>query len=358
MRTLTINSAALAHNLERVRAYAPDKKVLAMIKANAYGHDLLTVATALRSAEGFGVADLSEAICLRKAGFKQTILVMRGFHDLTELQAFAHYGLTAVVHNEVQLAVLEQNSLSGQIGVWLKVDSGMHRLGLPPAKVAAVFARLRACANVLQPLCVMTHFADANDSSQLATARQLSVFSQCLATVPKTHTFETSLANSAGIIRYPASQGDWVRPGIMLYGASPFNDHAASDYGLQAVMTLKTRLIAIHALAKGDAIGYGGSYVCPKSMTIGVIAFGYGDGYPRLAPTGTPVLINGQLVPIVGRVSMDLITVDLSALSAVALGAEATLWGEGLPIETIAHCVETISYELFCHIQRHRINTR
>ncbi len=355
MRTITINTMALQHNLARVRHYAPGRKVLAMLKADAYGHGLLTVAQALKEAEGFGVADLSEALQLRAAGFKHVIVVMRGFYDARELPVFAEYDLSAVVHTEAQIVLLQHTPIAKPISVWLKVDTGMHRLGFAVDKIASAFARLTACASLQQPLCLMTHFADANESNPLTTARQWMQFEQSVRTLPKEAVIEQSLANSAGIISYPEIDADWVRPGIMLYGASPFNDYPASDYDLQAVMTLKARLVSIQEVPCGAAIGYGGTFICPKAMRLGIIAYGYGDGYPCLAPTGTPVLVNGQLTRIIGRISMDLIHIDLSDFPEVALDAEVTLWGEGLPIERIAAAVGTLSYELFCHVQRHRL---
>lgn len=355
MRQLFIDAHALSHNLQRVRHYAPHSKVLAMIKANAYGHGLIEVASALKTAEGFGVADLSEAIRLRQAGFSQMILVMRGFHDAAELAAFTDYDLTAVVHHPFQIDLLLKTPLKQPLGVWLKIDSGMHRLGIAPNKVRSAFDQLQACERVRQPVCLMTHFADANDSGQISSARQLMLFDLSLATLPAEAVFERSLANSAGIICYPEMQADWVRPGIMLYGGSPFTEQPASDYGLLPAMTLKTRLVSILNVQAGDCIGYGGTFVCTKPMTLGVVAFGYGDGYPRLAPSGTPVLVDGCLTSTVGRVSMDMISVDLTELPNVQIDAEVILWGEGLAVEQIANRVGTISYELFCHVQRHRM---
>ena len=355
MRTIAIDRDALAHNLARVRAYAPASKVLAMVKANAYGHGLLVVASALKEADGFGVADLSEALQLRQAGFEQLILVMRGFHDAAELALFIEHSLTAVVHHPAQIALLQQTPCAKALGVWVKVDSGMHRLGFNPAELRAAFDQLMLCPWVNKPLCLMTHFADANESNQIVTARQLMVFEQALATFPRDAVFEQSLVNSAGIIYYPEIQSDWVRPGIMLYGASPFSEREASVYGLKPVMTVKTRLISILTVPAGAAVGYGGTFVCPKPMRIGVIAFGYGDGYPRLAPSGTPVLVDGYVVPTVGRVSMDTISVDLTDRPEVEINADVTLWGEGLAIEQVANQVGTIPYELFCHVQRFRL---
>lgn len=357
MRRLDIDLAALRHNLARVRYYAPGAKVLAMIKANAYGHGALVVAQALSEADGFGVADLDEALLLRRAGVEQTIVVMRGFCDATELRVCAEQRLAVVVHQTQQISLLENTRLNRPLQVWLKFETGMHRLGIPMALAQASYAALSRCSFVQQPLCVMSHFATADAVDPFAMARQWMVFDLGCRALPAA---EHSLASSAAILRYPDTHGSWVRPGIMLYGVSPFSDTLGSAFDLQPVMTLQSRVIAIQDVPAGAAIGYGGSFVCPKAMRIGVVAWGYGDGYPRNAPTGTPLVIQGRRVALVGRVSMDLLTVDLSAAPEVDIGAMVTLWGKDLPVETVAQHVGTIPYELLCqaHIRSQGLGAR
>lgn len=354
MRTISIDWSALSHNLQRVRHYAPAAKVLAMIKADGYGHGLLPVAAALKAADGFGVACIDEALRLRRAGFDQAILVMHGFADAEELRAFAEHDLMAVVHQPEQIRWLQQTPLTRPVAVWLKLNSGMNRLGFLPHEFGAAYGALQACRQVKRPLCLMTHLADVDNP--LTTEAQWQEFDAVLKALSVTG-LPCSLVNSGGLLRYPARQADWVRPGIMLYGASPFQGQAAQDYGLLPVMTIGSRVVAIQTVAAGAAIGYGSSYVCPRSMRIGVIAYGYGDGYPRHAPTGTPVLIEGQVCPMVGRVSMDLMTVDLSCAPQVTLASRVTIWGKGLPVDGVAQMSHTIPYELLCHVQKHRLTT-
>lgn len=354
MRTLTMDWSALSHNLQRVRHYAPRSKVLAMIKADGYGHGLLPVAEALKAADGFGVACLSEALRLRQAGFSQAILVMHGFACAQELQAFAEHDLMAVVHQPEQIRLLQDTKLAQPIKVWLKLNSGMNRLGFLPNEYGAAYGALQACSQVQQPLCLMTHLADVDHAE--TTAVQWQQFDATVAALSATD-LPCSLVNSGGLLRYPARQAAWVRPGIMLYGASPLQGQSAQTYGLRPVMTVCSQVVAIQMVGAGAAIGYGRSFVCPTPMRVGVIAYGYGDGYPRHAPVDTPVLIEDQICPMVGRVSMDLMTVDLTQAPQVTLGSRVTVWGKGLPVDTVAQAVNTIPYELLCHVQKHRLKT-
>ncbi len=341
-----IDLAALKHNYQRVKFYAPQSKVVAMIKANAYGHGLLPVAQALAQADMFGVARMEEAFTLRNHGILQPILLMSGFVDAEELIDCATAEFTVVVHTFAQIQLLETTPLPKPIAVWLKIDTGMHRLGFTPNQVEEAHARLIQCASVKQPLICLTHFANAYALADTqSTLRQWQQFQQWLPPLAG-----TSLANSAAIIAWPQTHGDFVRPGIMLYGASPFDELPATDFDLLPVMTLQSQLIAIHDYAQGEAVGYGGTWVSSKPSRIGVVAIGYGDGYPRHAKNGTPVLIRGMYCPLAGRVSMDFITVDLSLCPEAALGDVVTLWGKGLPVEEVAVCAETIPYELFCHV--------
>lgn len=344
--TAEIDLTALNHNYQRVKHYAPQAKVVAMVKANAYGHGLLPLAKALPQADILGVARPEEAFALRAGGAQQPILLMSGFVDANELIEFAHAEFAAVVHTFEQIHLLETTLLPKPMTIWLKIDTGMHRLGFTSPQVAEAQFRLLQCASVQKPFVWLTHFASAyalNDTQK--TVKQWEQFQQL-----SPPSAVTSLANSAAIIGWPQTQGDYVRPGIMLYGVSPFNDLPARDFGLLPVMTLRSQLIAIHDYEQGEAIGYGGNWVCPKRTRIGVVAIGYGDGYPRHARNGTPVLLNGVRCPLVGRVSMDFISVDLSFCSQAVLGDVVTLWGQGLPVEEVAACADTIPYELLCHV--------
>lgn len=353
MRTVTMDWPALTHNLSRVRHYAPQAKVLAMIKADGYGHGLLPVAEALQAADGFGVACLTEALRLRQAGFRQAILVMHGFRDAEELRACVDHDLMAVVHQAEQVRLLQDTKLKRPIQVWLKLNSGMNRLGFLANEIVSAHRALHASAQVQKPVCLLTHLADVENA--LTTLLQWQQFDATLSALALTAEPPCSLLNSAGLLLYPSRQAAWVRPGLMLYGISPLHGKLAETYGLLPVMTVHSQIISVQCLVAGAAIGYGSTFICPKPMRVGVIAYGYGDGYPRHASTGTPVLVAGQLCPMVGRVSMDLMTVDLTEAPQATLGSSVTLWGKGLAIETVAQALNTIPYELLCHVQRHRM---
>jgi alanine racemase len=341
---VVISLDALRHNFQRVQAYVPHSKILAMIKSNAYGHGLLRAARALLQADAFGVANLDEAIQLRQAGIKQTIILMPGFIDQEELQLIADYEITPVIHQLYQITILETISLAKPIAVWLKIDSGMHRLGLLPNEVPSAYQRLQACPSVRKPLVFMTHLYDADNMQANHVQQQLEIFIQA------THGLigEKCIANSAGIVHWPQTHSDWVRPGIMLYGISPMLGKSASDFDLQPAMAVHSRIMAVHNFRKNDAIGYGSTWSCPEDMRVGVINFGYGNGYPRHARNGTPLLVNGVECALIGRVSMDLITVDLRNYPQANIGDLVTLWGKGLPVERVAASADTIAYELVC----------
>jgi alanine racemase len=304
------------------------------------------VAQALDDADAFAVARLDEALTLRSAGIDKPIVLLEGFSDGAELLELARHGIETVVHHEFQFALLEQVRTDKPIPVWLKIDTGMHRLGIAPGNVAAAWNRLQACGAVAKPIRFMTHFANSDLRGDARNAAQIAQFTSALAG----RQGERSSANSAAILSLPETHADWVRPGIMLYGVSPFTDGRAQDEDLRAVMTLTTQLIAVNRHRKGDAIGYGGEWVCPEDMPVGVAAIGYGDGYPRHARAGTPVLIEGVRVPLIGRVSMDMITLDLRARPDTEIGTPVVLWGEGLPVEEIAECAGTIAYQLLCGV--------
>jgi alanine racemase len=340
-----INLQALQHNFSRVQQAAPHSKIMAIIKANAYGHGLVRVAQALPDADAFGVACVDEAISLREAGFDRRIVLLEGLFTAEDVGLVNGYQLDVVIHHESQLALLEQGSLLRPLDVWVKLDTGMHRLGFSPGSVNAVTARLRDIPQ-LANIRYMSHFPCADDLDNSSTPSQRQVFLDAVATT----TAEQSLANSAAILGWPDTHLDWVRPGIMMYGGSPLAGRSAASLDLQPVMTLGTRLIAVNARRAGDAIGYGGDWVCPAGMLIGVAAIGYGDGYPRHAPSGTTVLVNGKPAALAGRVSMDMICIDLSDHAAAKVGDEVILWGEGLPVDEVAAAASSISYELLCGV--------
>jgi len=345
-----IDLDALRHNLQRARAADPGARQFPVIKADAYGHGLLPVAQALNAADGFAVASVEEALLLREAGIDQPVLLLEGFFQTDGLSEIQQYQLDIVVHHAAQLDTLEawvrQQTGVKPVNVWLKVDSGMHRLGFAPDEVEHAWQRLTACTAVSQPPRLMTHLACADDFHNIRTQQQIAVFNSMLPGVP----IERSIANSAGILGWMPSHAAIDRPGIMLYGVSPFLGETGEARRLRPVMTLRSELIAINVCQAGDAVGYGGTWVCPETMPVGIVAMGYGDGYPRHAPAGTPVQVNGVEVPLVGRVSMDMICVDLRGLPNAQVGDGVVLWGEGLPAETVAQAAGTIAYELFCNV--------
>ncbi len=316
---------------------------MAVIKANAYGHGLQRVAHALDDAEGFALLDVRDAVSLREAGFRQTILLLEGFFSADELPLLAEYELASVIHSPQQLAMLDAYPRRNALQVWLKINTGMNRLGFAPEQMPAAMERLRSHSAVRETT-LMTHFSHADESE--GVSEQLDRFNGLTAAyrVPR------SLANSAALLRYPATHGDWVRPGIMLYGASPFADTGAQQLGLQPVMTLSSEIISVRELKAGDRIGYAGVFRADRTMRIGTVACGYADGFPRHASTGTPILVNGQRTRMLGRVSMDMLSVDLSGLPDAEVGTPVTLWGRGLPIEEVASAAGTISYELMCAV--------
>lgn len=344
--TARIDLAALRHNLQKVREMAPDSRIFAVIKANAYGHGVLRVVPQFAAADGLAVARVEEAVKLRQAGVERPLLVLEGFFGAAELDAAAHHGLEVAIHQQEQLELLRQRHLPRPLVCWLKVDSGMHRLGFQPAAAEAAWQALQDDPSVAEEVRLMTHLSSADDASDPNTAVQIAALRQLA------DRFGTpcSIGNSAGIISWPTARSDWVRPGIMLYGASPMSGQTGEQIGLQPVMTLQSRLIAVNHFAKGSPVGYSGCWVCPEDMPVGVVAAGYGDGYPRHAPSGTPVLLNGRRVSLIGRVSMDMLTVDLRSQPTARPGDPVILWGEGLPAEEVAERAETIAYELFCGV--------
>jgi alanine racemase len=337
----TVSAGALAHNLGVARRHAGRAKQWAVAKANAYGHGLERAARALDGADGFAVLDLEEAERLRSLGVTCPILLLEGYFGAADLRPVCRLGLTAVVHSAAQIEILEKTPLEHPIDVYLKVNSGMNRLGFTADGVAGAWGALRRHRGV-RSLTLMTHFADADGRE--GVAEQLARFER----VARPLAAPRCLANSAALVRYPQTRADWARPGIMLYGCSPFPEESAESLGLRPAMTLASELVGVQRLQAGERVGYGFGYTARSAMTIGVVACGYGDGYPRHAPTGTPVLVAGQRTVTLGRVSMDLLCVDISAIGGAGIGTPVTLWGEGLPADEVAAAAGTVSYQLLC----------
>lgn len=339
-----IDLSALEHNFGVVRKKAQNSRIMAVIKANAYGHGLLSVASALKGVDAFAVLELDAAVRLREAGVHQPILLLEGFFSPADLIVIDQYHLSAVIHHHEQLAMLTASKQRNKINIFLKINTGMNRLGFSPKQALAALEILMANPLIGQ-ITLMTHLASADDPfKEEEIDQQLQFFF----TIREKYHLPSSVANSAAILRYPETHAEWVRPGIMLYGASPFIDKTAAELDLRPVMTVSSQIIAIQHLAEKGKVGYGGHFEAEQPMRIGVVACGYADGYPRHAPTGTPVLVNGQRTRLVGRVSMDMLTVDLTGIENAEIGSQVILWGRKLPIEEVAQSAGTISYELFC----------
>jgi alanine racemase len=349
MVSATIDSNALRHNLNVVRQWAPKARVMAVIKANAYGHGLVAVARALDSADAFAVARVDEGLTLRAAGIKTPTVLLEGVFDGEQLHAAAAAGFQLVVHAQEQIELLRKAAAGTSFKVWLKLDSGMNRLGFKGEQFAAAHAALSALGAVQVPVNLFTHLASADAPDDSTTADQLARFDAATRFLPG----ERSIANSAGMLSFSEAQADWVRPGLLLYGVSPIEGAIGADYGLKPVMTLQAQVIALKDLMVGERVGYGGRWTASRPTRLAVAAVGYGDGYPRSLGTGAPVLVNGERAGLVGRVSMDMIGIDVTDLRrAPALGDPVVLWGVGLPVEEIAVWADTIPYELLCGISQ------
>ena len=346
----TIHTDSLRHNLTQAKQAAPDAKVWAIVKANAYGHSIERAFDGLKSADGFALLDLDEALRLRALDWRGPILLLEGCFEMRDLELCSRLGLWHVVHCNAQIDMLAAHKTNTAQRVFLKMNSGMNRLGFKPERFRAAWTRLNALPQV-DDITLMTHFSDADTAKGIGT--QLAVFEQTTQGLPG----EKSLSNSAANLRHANAlmgKSDWVRPGIAVYGSAPdFPEHSAADWGLQPTMTLSSKIISTQDLAVGDSVGYGSSFVAAQPMRIGVVACGYADGYPRHCPTGTPVLIDGVRCRLVGRVSMDMVTVDLAPVPTAVMGSEATLWGLSsngalLPIDEVASAAGTVGYELMC----------
>ena len=340
-----VNLSALRDNLARVRECAPETQVLAVVKANAYGHGLERVLPALDTADGLALIELDAALGLRAARYTRRILLLEGFFAPAELPEIAARRLAVVIHHADQVRMLETAHLERPLEVFLKVNTGMNRLGVRPAEAHALVERLSQCDSVAV-IRLMTHLASADEDDGIDGP--LKIFEDAVRGLP----YPRSIANSAGVIRFGEVGGDIVRPGIMLYGATPFAQHSAAKIGVRPVMTLRSELIAVQDLAPGASVGYGATYTATRGHRIGVVACGYADGYPRHAPTGTPVLVCGRKARIAGRVSMDMITVDLTDVPEAGVGSPVVLWGEGLPVDDVATAAGTVGYELLCAVAR------
>ncbi len=340
-----IDLNALKHNLQRVKQSAPQSRIMAVIKANGYGHGIVRMAQAMSEADAFVVARVDEALQLREAGIDKMLVVLEGFFEPADIELMANQSIQAVIHHPSQIDTLEHCSLPQPLNVWLKVDSGMHRMGVSAGLAPSAWWRLQDC-DAVDEVRLMTHLASADEPDSEQTTKQLACFQAATAGLVA----ERSIANSAAILAWPESHADWVRPGIMLYGVSPFEAQEAQAYDLQPVMTFSSHLIAVNRFREGETVGYGATWVCPENMLVGVVSCGYGDGYPRHVAEGVEVLLNGQRVPLIGRVSMDTLCVDLRSQPQAQIGDKVVLWGSGLPVEEIARKASTIPYELLCRV--------
>lgn len=336
-----VDLEALSGNLRIARKRAPSARIMAVVKAAAYGHGLSRTINALGEADGFALLDMDEAVALREKGVRQTLLLLEGFFTPDDVTRAAQFDIACAIHSASQIAMLDACPGRHALSLWLKINTGMNRLGFMPQEVPAVIEKLKSHPAV-KDITLMTHFAEADEAA--GVAGQLEVFNA--ATAP--YRMPRSLANSAALLRYPETHGDWVRPGIMLYGASPFTEVSANALGLKPAITLHSKIISVRTLKAGARVGYGGAFAADAPMRIGIVAAGYADGYPRHAQTGTPVLVEGVRTRTLGRVSMDMLCVDLSAYPDADIGSGVTLWGEGLPVEEVARAAGTISYELLC----------
>ncbi len=343
-----IDSAALRANLQTIRARAPSSRVMAVVKANAYGHGLVPTALALADADAFAVARLEEAVALRDNGLKRRIVLLEGVFNAAQLAQAAQLELDLVVHQPLQIALLEAFRGPRAFALWLKVDTGMNRLGFRPQEFRAAWERLRSLRPAPVQLRVLTHLACADEADGSYTAEQLARLYPLVAGLE----VELSIANSAAILTQPSTHAAWVRPGLALYGVSPFAGRHGAQLGLRAAMTLESTVIAVREVAPGERVGYGGVWRAARPSRLAIVAAGYGDGLPRSIPSGAPVLIGGHRAPVAGRVSMDMIAADITDLPPVTVGDRVELWGAHLAVEELAAAAATIPYELLCGVSQ------
>ena len=354
MASVTIDIGALRHNLAVIRRLAPKSGIMAVIKANAYGHGLVKVARALDAADAFAVARVEEGLTLREAGIKARILLLEGVFDSEQLDAAAAADLELVVHCPEQIELLRAAQPGTTATIWLKLDSGMNRLGFKGDAFREAHASLSALPGLRTPLNVMTHLSSADSPELPTTAEQLLVFSAATRSLAG----ERSVGSSAAILKFPESHADWVRPGLMLYGISPFPRVSGAEHGLRPVMTLRSRVIAVKDVAEGEQVGYGGDWTATRPTRLAIASIGYGDGYPRSAASGTPVLVNGEFAALAGRISMDMLAIDVTETrQRVKVADPVVLWGEGLPVEEVALWAETLAYTLVCGVTSRVVST-
>ena len=342
-----VSRLAIAHNIDVVRSTAPGSRVWAVLKADAYGHGLersfADGSRAFANADGIAILDIEAAQQLRAWGWRKPVLLLEGCFDADDLDAASRLDVTVTVHHDEQIAMIEAARFAKPVPIYLKMNTGMNRLGFAPGRYAAAHARLRV-AGCAGPITLTTHFANADRPE--GVVEQLAVFEQAAAGLQG----ERSLANSAAILAHPHTHRDWVRPGIMIYGASPFATRGAAEFGLRPAMRLESELIAVQSLQAGQSVGYGHRYSADRDMRIGVVACGYADGYPRVAPNGTPVAVGGVRTRLVGRVSMDMLTVDLTAVPHAVVGSPVELWGDHVAVDDVAQAAGTVGYELLCAV--------
>lgn len=346
----TVDLAAIRHNYRIAKAYAARSggtpKAWAVVKADAYGHGLMRTAQALADvADGFALLEIEAAVALREAGFRQPILLLEGFFDEEGLAVCAEYGLATAVHRLEQLRMIRQSPSPVRVPIYIKLNTGMNRLGFKAEDIPAVRREL-ADDLPISSFTLMTHFAEADGGNGVDWQVE------CFNRMTEGWNAPVSMANSAAILRHPGTAHDWVRPGIILYGASPFADETAASFDLRPVMTLSSHVLAVQHIRPGERVGYGGTFEASRPMRIGIVACGYADGYPRHAPSGTPILVNGRRTTTVGRVSMDMLACDLTDIPEAGVGSDVVLWGKGLPADEVATAAGTISYELFCALAR------
>ena len=338
-----IDLAALAHNLAVARRRAPAARTLAVVKANAYGHGLARAVRAFAAADGLGLIELDAAVRLRESGYTGTILLMEGAFESSEMPVLARLDIATVVHCREQIDMMETLPAGARLDVFFKLNTGMNRLGFTPEAAPGALAELR-CQPAVRSLTLMTHFASADEARGVAW--QMEVFDRAVSDP----SFPRSLANSAAILRHPQTHADWIRPGIMLYGCSPFAEDTGVEHDLRPAMTLESRIIGVQHMKSGDMVGYGGLFKADRDTRVGVVACGYADGYPRHAPTGTPILVEGRMTITLGRVSMDMLCADLTGIPDARPGSRVVLWGDEVPVERVAAASGTVGYQLLCAV--------